>query len=166
MNPLPYLKGYPLSLQNKVLAMMEQGTLREYLQKKYPAQHDIRNDAALRDYTLKLKSRYMKKSAPVSKIIFDNKIQVVHAALGTHTYVARQQGRKLKSKNEIRIAAVFKVVPESLLRMIVVHELAHLKERDHNKAFYNLCKHMLPDYPQREFDLRVYLTQLEHNAPG
>ena len=42
--------------------------------------------------------------------------------------------------------------------MIVVHELAHFKESDHNKAFYKLCEHMLPGYHQVEFDLRVYLT--------
>ena len=45
--------------------------------------------------------------------------------------------------------------------MIVVHELAHLKEREHDKAFYQLCTHMAPDYHQLEFDLRLYLTQLE-----
>lgn len=44
--------------------------------------------------------------------------------------------------------------------MIVAHELAHLKEADHNKAFYQLCNHMRPDYHQLEFDLRLYLTQL------
>jgi len=27
--------------------------------------------------------------------------------------------------------------------MIVVHELAHLKEKQHNKAFYRLCLNML-----------------------
>ncbi len=42
--------------------------------------------------------------------------------------------------------------------MIVVHELAHLREKDHNKAFYKLCQHMLPEYHQYEFDLRIYLT--------
>ena len=42
--------------------------------------------------------------------------------------------------------------------MIVVHELAHLKEKEHNKPFYNLCMHMEPDYLQLEFDLRLYLT--------
>jgi len=41
--------------------------------------------------------------------------------------------------------------------MIVVHELAHLKERNHDKAFYQLCQHMEPDYHQLEFDCRVYL---------
>jgi predicted metal-dependent hydrolase len=45
--------------------------------------------------------------------------------------------------------------------MIVVHELAHLKEREHDKAFYALCQHMEPDYHQLEFDTRLWLTALE-----
>jgi hypothetical protein len=45
--------------------------------------------------------------------------------------------------------------------MIVVHELAHIKEKEHNKAFYKLCMHMEPDYHQLEFDTRLYLTHLE-----
>ncbi len=61
-------------------------------------------------------------------------------------------------KKEIQIAALFKRTPAAFLRMIVVHELAHLKGRDHNKAFYQLCECMEPDYHQLEFDLRVYLT--------
>jgi len=52
-------------------------------------------------------------------------------------------------------------VPLAWLRMIVVHELAHMKERDHDKAFYALCTHMEPDYGQLEFDLRLYLTHLD-----
>jgi predicted metal-dependent hydrolase len=35
--------------------------------------------------------------------------------------------------------------------------LAHLRVRDHDKAFYQLCQHMLPDYHQLEFDLRLWL---------
>jgi predicted metal-dependent hydrolase len=42
-----------------------------------------------------------------------------------------------------------------------VHELAHLKERAHDKAFYQLCTHMAPAYHQHEFDLRLYLTARE-----
>ena len=45
--------------------------------------------------------------------------------------------------------------------MIVVHELAHVKEKDHNKAFYKLCQYMEPDYFQLELDLRLYLTLLD-----
>ena len=82
-------------------------------------------------------------------------------ALGTHTTVSRVQGNKLKAKREIRIASMFKTVPDEFLRMITVHELAHLKERQHDKAFYSLCTHMEPRYHQLEFELRVYLTHLE-----
>ncbi|MHB1589998.1 MAG: YgjP-like metallopeptidase domain-containing protein [Sulfuricella sp.] len=45
--------------------------------------------------------------------------------------------------------------------MIAVHELAHLKEREHDKAFYQLCAHMEPEYHQNEFNLRLYLTHVD-----
>ena len=48
--------------------------------------------------------------------------------------------------------------PEALLKMIGVHELAHLKEKERNKAFYQLCEHLLRDYHQLEIEIRLYLT--------
>lgn len=103
----------------------------------------------------------MKKSAPLSKTLFDGKINVIHNALGTHHFISRVQGSKLKAKNEIKISSIFKNVPEEFLQMIVVHELAHFKEKEHNKAFYKLCEYMQPSYHQVEFDLRLYLTQID-----
>ena len=97
-------------------------------------------------------------------MIFDDKINISHHALGLHSYVARVQGNKIKAKNEIRISSRLKRVPEPLLRMVVVHELAHLKEKDHNKAFYKLCQHMQPDYHQLELDLRLYLTLFDQQT--
>jgi predicted metal-dependent hydrolase len=75
--------------------------------------------------------------------------------------VSRVQGNKLKAKREIRVAAVFRDAPAAFLRMIVVHELAHLKEPAHDKAFYALCSHMDGDYHQLEFDTRLWLTARE-----
>jgi UTP pyrophosphatase len=82
--------------------------------------------------------------------------------------VSRVQGGRLKAKREIRISAVFKEAPAEMLEMILVHELAHLKEREHDKAFYALCQHMLPGYHQIEFDTRLYLTWLQARScvPG
>ncbi|MDO6748975.1 M48 metallopeptidase family protein, partial [Gilvimarinus sp. 1_MG-2023] len=76
-----------------------------------------------------------------------------------HTFVSRVQGGKLKAKHEIRISTLFRNTPEAFLRMIIVHELAHLREKAHNKAFYQLCQHMEPDYFQLELDVRLYLCQ-------
>ena len=160
-DPLRYIAGYAPELRAQIQAMIDKQSLGSYLAKKYPDFHSISSDKALRDYVMDLKNQYMRKSAPLSKVAFDNKIHVVNNALGLHSYVSRVQGGKLKSNNEIRIGAVFKKAPEAFLRMIVVHELAHLKEKHHNKAFYQLCQHMLPDYHQLEFDMRLYLVQQE-----
>jgi predicted metal-dependent hydrolase len=92
---------------------------------------------------------------PVNKVMFDGKLQVVRHALGTHTSLSRVQGAKLQAKREIRVTSIFKDLPAAFLRMIVVHELAYLKEREHDRAFYQLCRHMEPDYPQLEFDLQA-----------
>ncbi len=86
---------------------------------------------------------------------------MLHHALGLHSFISRVQGSKLKAKHEIRVDSIFKRVPLAFLKMIVVHELAHLKEKDHNKAFYKLCEYMEPDYHQLELDLRLYLTYVE-----
>jgi predicted metal-dependent hydrolase len=165
MTTLKYLAAYPEALTSRIEDLLTQQRLAEFILNKYPTTHEIYNDKALRDYCLALKNQYMRKSAPLSKVIYDKKIHVVNHALGLHSYVSRVQGSKLKSKNEIRISSLFQKVPEEFLNMIVVHELAHLKEKQHNKAFYQLCQHMLPNYHQLEFDMRVYLTQLEEVGP-
>lgn len=156
-----YLTNYSPSLVAQVETLIKTDRLVDYLLQRYPKPHDIANDSDLRDYVSTLKNQHMKKSQPLSKIIYDSKLHVVHNALGLHSYVTRVQGGKLKIKNELRVSAVFKKTPEAFLNMIVVHELAHLKEREHNKAFYRLCRHMLKDYHQLELDMRLYLIHLE-----
>ncbi len=156
-----YLGGYPAELRAQARELVAQGVLGERLRRRYGAAHGVRTDGALYDYANALKSRYLRNAAPLAKVVFDNRLHVIANALGTHTTVARVQGNKLKAKREIRIAGIFRTVPEAFLKMIVVHELAHLKERDHDKAFYALCSHMEPDYHQLELDLRLALMEAE-----
>jgi predicted metal-dependent hydrolase len=158
---LTYLKAYPDHLQDQVKLLIKNGQLTALLQKKYPKIHIIRTDKALYEYVQEIKNTKLRNGEQISKIVYDNKLHVIKNALGTHTYVSRVQGGKLKSKHEIRIASLFKQVPEEFLKMIVVHELAHLKEKEHDKAFYKLCSYMEPNYHQYELDLRLYLTQIE-----
>jgi UTP pyrophosphatase len=162
---LKYLSAYSLAVQSQISVMLEQDRLGAFLLKKYPVQHQINNDKLLRDYVMDLKNRHLRQSPPLSKIIYDKKIHVINNALGLHTFISRVQGSKLKSKNELRISDIFKTAPEALLEMIVVHELAHLRVKGHDKAFYQLCEYMLPDYHQLEFEMRVYLTQLDLKGP-
>ena len=155
---LKYLSGYSPALQLRVQQMIDDGSLGAYLQRKYPETHTIHSDRALYLYCTDLKQNYLRVAPAIDKVVYDSKLDVVRHALGMHTAISRVQGGKLKAKKEIRIASVFKEAPPEFLRMIVVHELAHLKESDHNKAFYRLCEFMQPGYGQIEFDLRVFLT--------
>jgi predicted metal-dependent hydrolase len=129
-------------LLDDVAGLLQNGQLGARLQRRYRQPHAVRTDRALYDYVMGLKSRYLRGADPLSKIAYDNKLHVIAHALGTHTAVSRVQGGKLKAKREIRIASLFKEVPAEFLRMIVVHELAHLKEKGHDKAFYQLCTYM------------------------
>ena len=161
---ISYLNGYPAETVQQVEALLQAEKLGPWLLKKYPQSHGMRDDRALFAYVQGLKQDHLRGAQPLSKVVYDNKLQVVKNALGTHTTISRVQGNKLKSKRELRVASLFKDTPLEFLRMIAVHELAHLREREHDKNFYKLCCYMEPDYHQLEFEVRVYLGYLDHSS--
>jgi UTP pyrophosphatase len=162
---LNYLNGYAPELRAQVSQLIAEGRLAASVAQRYPDVHLLRTDAALYDYVMELKTRHMRNAPPIAKVAYDNRLTVLHNALGTHSTVSRVQGTRLKAKREIRVSSVFKHAPHAFLTMIVVHELAHLKQRDHDKSFYALCTHMEPAYHQLEFDVRLWLTAKALDAP-
>jgi UTP pyrophosphatase len=154
----PFLAGYPADLLDQVRARLADGSLGDHLARRYPEAHTIRTDGALYDHASALKARFLRNAPALNKVAYDGRLQIDQRALGTLTAASRVQGGRLAAKRELRVAACFKQAPAAMLDMIVVHELAHLKERDHNKPFYALCDHMLPGYHQVEFDTRLWLT--------
>ncbi|MEE3633498.1 M48 family metallopeptidase [Pseudomonas defluvii] len=161
MTVLKYLQAYPANLQDQVRQMIASNRLGDYLAQRYSERHQVQSDKALYAYAQAIRQEYLRNAPNLDKVLFDNRLDLTHRALGLHTAVSRVQGGKLKAKKEIRIASLFKEAAPQFLRMIVVHELAHFKEAEHNKAFYQLCEYMQPGYHQLEFDLRVYLTWRE-----
>jgi UTP pyrophosphatase len=158
---LKYLGAYPDHLQQQVRTLIAGDRLADHLRSRYPAAHDIRTDRALYDYVQDLKDEHLRQADPVARVAYDSKIGIVQQALGLHVTTSRVQGGRLKAKHDIRIGSLFRDAPPAFLRMIAVHELAHLKEKQHDKAFYRLCCHMEPAYHQIEFDVRLYLTLLD-----
>ncbi|PPC95337.1 MAG: metal-dependent hydrolase [Methylotenera sp.] len=154
---LKYLQHYAPDLQNKIRQLHAQNLLGEYITQRYPQNHTIQTDKALYQYANEIKQAFLRNTPLLDKVHYDNQLGIQHHALGLNTAISRVQGGKLKAKKEVRISSFFKAAPADFLRMIVVHELAHLKERNHDKAFYQLCRHMEPNYHQLEFDCRVYL---------
>jgi predicted metal-dependent hydrolase len=145
----------------RVKGLIERDELGAYLLAKHPTPHEINTNKLLRAYVMAIKDSHLRSSPPLSKVCFDDKLHLVQHALGTHTFISRPQGGRLKAKRELRISSLFKRCPEPLLRMIVVHELAHLRDKEHSPAFYQLCVHMEPRYHQLEFEARLYLIYQE-----
>ena len=162
MPPLKYLTGYPESLILQARKLLDQGKLGAALLSRYSAgAHGVRTDRALYQYVTDLKNTYMRNGDQINKVAFDSKIHVIQHALGQHTYISRVQAASSKAKHEIRVATLFKTVPAEFLKMITVHELAHLKEKDHNKAF---LQHV-PAHGTELSPVRVRPAPLPH-APG
>ncbi len=158
---LKYLEHYPEELVDKIRAVIAKSALRDFVLKKYPSVHNVRSDGALYDYVTGLKNEYLRQSKPVTRIAWDDRISALHNALGIHRFVSKLHGGRHRASNQILIASAFKKAPLAFLRAIAVHELAHLKEKEHNRAFYNLCLHIEPDYHQIEFDIRLFLTCID-----
>lgn len=153
-----YLGGYPPHLIEQVTPALLAGRMHALLQQRYPEPNPARDDRALFELVNEMKQRGLRNAPPLARVAYDSKIKLLQHALGTHTRISRNHGGQLKAKREIRVASLFKDTPAAFLEMIVAHELAHLKEPEHDKAFYSLCCHLLPDYHQREFDLRLWLA--------
>lgn len=158
---LTYLTGYPAEVLTEVRGLLARRALGPWLLERYPDCHPYRNEKALYAYAVELKTRHMKQAPTLAKVVYDPRLELVRNALGTHQRASRVHGSRLNARNEIRIAAVFRKAPQAFLDMILVHELAHLKEPAHNRAFYQLCRHMAPDYDRMELDARIWLTHLE-----
>lgn len=161
MSSLRYIQHYSDSVQQQVQQLIQQNRLADWLLQRYPEPHRIHSAQQLYDYCQALKQQGLQQSPPLHKVRYDDSLQDAAQALGQQIRRSSRHGSRLKSQHEIRIAGVFRRVPEAFLKMILAHELAHLREPEHNKAFYRLCEHLEPDYHQYEFDLRLYLIQLE-----
>ena len=160
-----YLSAYPEHIQQQAEQLLAQNRIKSYLLSRYPQAHSISSDNQLRDYVQAIKKQYMRQSDPLKQIRYDDKVMAERDALGVHIRSSKNHGGRLRASKEIRIDSRFRRMPEAFLRMLCVHELAHLHEMDHNKAFYNLCAHMEPDYFQLELDLRLYLAHCDQYEP-
>jgi hypothetical protein len=163
---LPYLAGYPEEMLDEVRALVERGELGAHVERRYPRRHPYTTNKLLQGYVNELRQRHMKTAPAVARVTYDDHMVAAEHALGLHTFESRVHGSRLRARSEMRIAGLFRDAAPEFLRMIVVHELAHLRERDHTKAFYRLCEAMEPDYHQYEFDLRLLLTARELEGAG
>src|SRR5690606_25106791 len=146
MADLKYLRAYPEPLLAQVRQLIAEQRLGHYLQRRYPGRHEVQSDKALYGYVQRLKQDHLKSAPPIDKVLYDNRLDLTHRALGLHTAGSGVRGGQLKGRKDIRVASLCRQAAPEFLQLLVVHELAHLRESEHNRAFSKLCEHMQPGY--------------------
>lgn len=66
----------------------------------------------------------------------------------------RTRWGSLSSRGFINLNMKLMHLPEHLIEMVVVHELCHSHHLHHGAAFYHLMAEHMPDYREREIELR------------
>jgi len=70
----------------------------------------------------------------------------------------KRQWGSCSGKNILSFNTMMMKLPQNVIEYIIVHELAHIKHKHHQKEFWQLVEHYLPDYKERVKTLKNYTT--------
>jgi hypothetical protein len=72
------------------------------------------------------------------------------APTGLKITTARHRYGSCSGKNSLCFSCFLMNYPEEAIDLVVVHELCHIREKNHGPGFYALLEHYLPDYKERK----------------
>ena len=73
---------------------------------------------------------------------------------GFKVTTARKRYGSCSGKNSLCFSCFLMQYPEEAIDLVVVHELCHIREKNHGPRFYALLEQVLPDYKERKKLLR------------
>jgi len=75
---------------------------------------------------------------------------------------AQKRWGSCSNKNNLNFSWRLIMAPLPVIDYVVVHELAHIEEKNHSKSFWNIVKTLMPDYKRYEYWLKKngYLLRL------
>jgi predicted metal-dependent hydrolase len=68
----------------------------------------------------------------------------------------RTKWASCSAKRNLTINRLSKYLPDSLIRYIIFHEMAHMLEKKHNETFWKIISKKFNNYQQLENDLFIY----------
>lgn len=76
------------------------------------------------------------------------------APTGFKVTTARKRYGSCSGKNSLCFSCFLMSCPEEAVELVVVHELCHIREKNHGPRFYALLEQFLPDWQERKKMLR------------
>ena len=85
---------------------------------------------------------------PAKVSYWSQKIGVTPTGLKITT--AKKRYGSCSGKNSLCFSCFLMTYPEAAIDLVVVHELCHIREKNHGPRFYALLEQYLPDYKERK----------------
>lgn len=95
----------------------------------------------------------MKKSIPAYISFYEDRMEVNVAEFGIKKMKTRWGSCNVRA-HRIWLNLELVLYPPEIMEYVLVHEMAHLHERLHNRRFYRLMDTYLPDWKSREKELK------------
>jgi len=70
---------------------------------------------------------------------------------------AKRQWGSCSSKNAISFNYLMMKLPLNVIQYIIVHELAHIRYKNHQKEFWRLVEKYMPNYKEMQRELKNYI---------
>jgi predicted metal-dependent hydrolase len=70
----------------------------------------------------------------------------------------KRQWGSCSGKNVLSFNTMMMKLPHDVIQYIIIHELAHIKHKNHQKDFWKLVEDYSPDYKQQVKELYKYMT--------
>jgi len=70
----------------------------------------------------------------------------------------KRQWGSCSARNILSFNTMLMKLPEGVIEYVVVHELAHIEHKHHQKSFWKLVEQHMPDYKARIKELHTYTT--------
>ena len=95
------------------------------------------------------------KLKALEKQVIPPKVEYYSALLGVkpeRVSITRAKTRfgSCSAKNTLNFSCYLMLFDEKAIDYVVVHELCHIKQKNHSPSFYALIAQVMPDYKQRE----------------
>jgi len=70
----------------------------------------------------------------------------------------KRQWGSCSKENNLSFNTMIMKLPPDVIQYIIIHELAHITHKHHQKAFWGLVEEYLPSYKERIKELKNYTT--------
>ena len=111
-----------------------------------------------------LRAWYFERAATVYQAILEERHAAFFAPRG-HALPAlvvkamKRRWGSLSTRGRMALSVDLIRTPVRCIELVVVHELCHLEQQNHGPRFYRLLGQALPDYAERNAELRAALAQ-------